>query len=95
MDRLYHLAQLYPTLTLVATALPAFGFLILLVLYALKSEPSVPAKFWASQPSVGLRKQRFAWIRATLRNTANAESLVAHGYGKVCAMVIEVEDWLA
>ncbi|KAI1822654.1 ent-kaurene oxidase [Xylaria intraflava] len=37
-------------------------------------------RFWMSQPAIGLRKQRLAWLRATLRSLTQTEVWAFQGY---------------
>ncbi|KAI0404297.1 ent-kaurene oxidase [Xylaria palmicola] len=39
-------------------------------------------RFWISQPTIGVRNQRFAWIRATLRSLTQTHDWAFEGYGQ-------------
>ncbi|RYP11198.1 hypothetical protein DL765_007851 [Monosporascus sp. GIB2] len=40
------------------------------------------SKFWVSQPTVGLQKQKFAWLRATFRSLYRTREWAFEGYKK-------------
>ncbi|KAI0809679.1 ent-kaurene oxidase [Xylaria sp. FL0064] len=40
------------------------------------------SRFWMSQPTIGVRKQRLAWLRATLRSLTQTQAWAFEGYEK-------------
>lgn len=64
-------------------ALAAIGGLVLAYLLLLYSPQASGLDFWEKQPRVGLKNQRFYWLRSTLKSFTQAQSMVAEGYAKV------------